>query len=115
IAHSEAPPRSAPHKGTPSFLLEKHDEAYYIWRDAGVRDATLIHVDAHHDMWPIAEGKHTTVGDYVFRAMKEGIVKEIFWVVPDASFAGDDNRKSLLRNLSTLPELQSFQQSESQI
>ncbi len=92
---------SAAHKGTPCFLIENHDEAYYLWRDAGVLGIPVIHVDPHHDMWPIPTGGATTIGSYLFRALQEEIVTDIYWVVPDASFARS-HRDGLLRNLRQL-------------
>ena len=34
----------------PVFLIENHDQAYKIWRELGLKERTLVHVDAHHDM-----------------------------------------------------------------
>lgn len=35
---------------TPLHVFENHDEAYHIWRRAGLTGKTLVHLDAHHDM-----------------------------------------------------------------
>ncbi len=105
---------SAPHKGTPCFLIENHDEAYYLWRDAGVKGATLVHVDPHHDMWP-TKGGPITVGSFIYRAMMEGIVSDIYWVVPDATFASPANVDLLLRNLEKLSHLHEVRVSEDRI
>jgi hypothetical protein len=46
------------------FLFENHDEAYAVWRDLGVRNRILVHIDAHHDMygkWPAADGRHPQI------------------------------------------------------
>lgn len=32
---------------TPLHLFENHDEAYHIWRRAGLTGKTLVHLDAH--------------------------------------------------------------------
>ena len=102
------------HKGTPCFLFENHDEAYYLWREAGIHDATLVHVDAHHDMWP-SRGGPVTVGSFVHRAMTDELVGEIYWVVPDASFGTVANVDLLLRNIETLPNLQDLQVSDDRV
>ena len=93
-------------KGKPSFLIENHDEALYLWRKAGIRAATLIHIDAHHDMWPPSEDGVITIGNYVFFALSEGIIKKVIWVVPDASWATPENRCVLREQVSKL--VQSF-------
>jgi hypothetical protein len=35
----------------PLHVFENHDEAYHIWRRAGFTGKTLVHLDAHHDMY----------------------------------------------------------------
>ena len=38
--------------------MENHDEAYHVWRQAGISQRVLVHVDAHHDMaWLGGEGR----------------------------------------------------------
>ena len=81
------------------FLMENHDEAYYIWRDAGVRQRMLVHVDAHHDMWWIRDKATITIADFICPALKEDLVGEVIWVVPDQTFASARNRKPVLTHL----------------
>jgi tetratricopeptide (TPR) repeat protein len=84
------------------FLFENHDQAYYIWRDAGVRNRTLVHIDAHHDMsW--ADDKTTiSIGNFICPALKQELIQEIFWVVPDATFRDAKSCKPVLRHLKQL-------------
>src|SRR5215469_17055969 len=101
-ASSVALPCSAPRIGADPvdkvFLIENHDQAYYIWRDAGVRNRTLLHIDAHHDMsW--ADDKSTiNIGNFICRALKEALIQEIFWIVPDPTFQDAKNQKPVLRH-----------------
>jgi hypothetical protein len=30
-------------------MMEDHDQAYFAWKAAGVKDRTLVHIDAHID------------------------------------------------------------------
>ena len=30
--------------------MENHDEAYHRWREAGLQERTLVHIDAHDDL-----------------------------------------------------------------
>src|SRR5262249_4137482 len=105
-ATSEPLPCSAPRIGTDPvnkvFLIENHDQAYYIWRDAGGRNRTLVHVDAHHDMsW--ADDKATiTIGNFICPALKQTLIQEIFWVVPDATFQDAKSSKPVLRHLKQI-------------
>jgi len=94
--------------------MENHDEAYYLWREQGVRNTTLVHVDAHHDMWPANDGP-VNVGNYVSRAIRDGIVGDIYWVVPDASFSSRSNADFLLRNLERLPKVEGLRILDKQI
>jgi tetratricopeptide (TPR) repeat protein len=99
-------PGSAPRLGADPidrvFLIESHDQAYYIWRDAGVRNRTLIHIDAHHDMSWTDDKAIITIGNFICPALKQGLLKEIFWVVPDATFQDVKSRKPVLRHLKQI-------------
>src|SRR6476646_7167567 len=63
-------------------VFDCHDESYIRWRDAGVRGATLVHVDAHHDLEPGPASGIVHVGNYVRVAIDEGIVTRLIWVLP---------------------------------
>ena len=58
--------------------MENHDEAYYAWRDAGVKQKVLIHIDAHHDMWFIRKDSHITIANFICKALEDDIVREVF-------------------------------------
>jgi tetratricopeptide (TPR) repeat protein len=94
---------SAPQIGveTPDrvFLIENHDEAYYVWRDAGARKRTLVHVDAHHDMWWTDDDTAITIANFICPALKQDMLQEVFWVVPDATFQDAKGRKPVLQHL----------------
>ena len=80
------------------FLCENHDEAYTVWRDLGVRNRILVHIDAHHDMygqWPAADGSRPqiTIANYIYPAVEEGAVREVVWVVPDRTLASRARRR----------------------
>jgi tetratricopeptide (TPR) repeat protein len=83
-------------------LFENHDQSLYVWRDAGVRERVLVHVDAHHDMDWIAPDQPITIGNYICQALREEQLRELVWVVPDASFASASAREELRRELRTL-------------
>lgn len=96
-------------------LIEDHHEAYYLWKKEGLRDKTLVHLDAHidfgfHDVKPpkqifkeartkdglkrelekmllfkkfqFSEEKQTNIGNYIYPAMRDGIVNKFYWVIP---------------------------------
>jgi len=82
--------------------MENHDEACYIWRGAGVKQRVLVHVDAHHDMWWIGDEGTVTIANFICPALKEDLVREVFWVVPDATFESAQSRKPVLAHLKTI-------------
>jgi tetratricopeptide (TPR) repeat protein len=84
------------------FLIENHDQAYYIWRDAGVSDRTLVHIDAHHDMSWLYEKANITIANFICPALKQALLREIFWVVPDATFQDAKSQKPVLQHLKRL-------------
>ena len=83
-------------------VFENHDTAFYRWRELGARDRILVHVDAHHDAWALNKFSSVTIANFITPALQEGFVREVVWVVPDASFSNPDNRHALLRHLRKL-------------
>lgn len=84
------------------FLIENHDEAYYIWRDAGVRKRTLVHIDAHHDMWWADDKTTINIANFICPALKQDFLQQVFWVVPDATFQDAKSRKPVLQHLKQI-------------
>src|SRR5260221_2579672 len=86
----------------PLHVFENHDEAYHVWRRAGLTGKILVHLDAHHDMQWLESRAELHIGNYVCQAMKEGIVAEVFWIVPDPTWTSATSRKHLLRVVKRL-------------
>ncbi len=115
-------------------MMEDHDQAYFAWRDAGVKDRTLVHIDAHIDfgwlpdkdlsdilnvnnpdelqsllkqqpLWnPFKKQKSALVniGNYIFPALKEGIINKFYWVVPEQSWSGRRGQLFIKNSLLSL-------------
>jgi tetratricopeptide (TPR) repeat protein len=83
-------------------VMENHDAAYAAWREAGVKQRILIHVDAHHDMWWVGDGAPITIANFICPALKEELVREVFWVVPDGAWETPRARRPILRHLRAL-------------
>lgn len=68
------PPRSA-------WGMADHKEAYLCWKRAGFRNALVVHFDAHSDCYKsLPEVVHC--GNFLRRAIVEGIVGKMIWVIP---------------------------------
>jgi tetratricopeptide (TPR) repeat protein len=76
-------------------LMENHDQSYHLWRDAAFKDRILVHIDAHHDMWWFDDDRSLTIANFVCLALRERIVREVCWVVPDATWENPDGLKAL--------------------
>ncbi|HYT66965.1 MAG TPA: tetratricopeptide repeat protein [Vicinamibacterales bacterium] len=85
-------------------IFDLHDGAYYAWRDAGVRDATLVHVDAHHDATADPEWKTIDIGNFVRAAIRDRLVRAFCWVVPDPMWQDFDTRAVLVRERDDISE-----------
>lgn len=81
------------------FRIENHDEALSIWRNSAGVDRILVHVDAHHDMWWVPSGQDVTIANFISVALREGILREIYWVVPDRSWDSAGNRRHIFHHL----------------
>ena len=84
------------------FLLENHDEVLRIWRDAGVYQRILVHIDAHHDMWWVDDEADVNIGNFISLALRQGLLREVFWVVPDAAFENAKATKPVLKHIKRL-------------
>lgn len=75
---------------TPTRLMEDHREAYFFWKELGLRDLPCVHVDAHLDLGNLKAPCNDTVvcpeincGNYLLPAIQEGVVSSLVWVIPD--------------------------------
>ena len=75
--------------------MENHDAAYGVWRDAGVKGRTLIHVDAHHDMWWAPSPDRITIANFISVALADDLVRQVFWVVPDRGWGTAGARRPI--------------------
>jgi len=83
------------------IVADLHDAALYAWRDAGVRDAVLVHVDGHHDA-DAQEWDFVTISNFVWWALAEGVLREVFWVVPEPNWETAPGLALIGRSLATL-------------
>jgi tetratricopeptide (TPR) repeat protein len=83
-------------------LVENHDQAYGIWKAAGVQDRILVHIDAHHDMWWCSHPRNLTIANFISQALSDRFVRSTFWVVPDESLRTTANRLEVVRQLKSV-------------
>jgi len=84
------------------FVVENHDQAYYVWRDQGVARRVLVHIDAHPDMNWVRDGAPVTIADFICPALTNELVREIVWVVPDPTWESAKGRWVVLRYLKRI-------------
>jgi len=118
----------------PIKTVEDHHEAYYFWRGLGMRNAVLLHFDAHIDLEldpPIesvmtadtkeglkrrfetylrfkerCRGERDPIdpGNYIYSAMRDGIVSDFYWIIPGDRGELDrslEKVKDILRRISS--------------
>jgi len=56
---------------------------------------TLIHIDAHLDFAWMKDSDSLNIGNYLYPAIKEGIIKELYWVVPTPIWKNPAGREYL--------------------
>jgi tetratricopeptide (TPR) repeat protein len=83
-------------------VMENHDEAYGVWRSAGLREKILVHIDAHDDLAWTPDPGTLNIGNFLSLALQEGIIREVIWVVPDQTWESIRTRKPLRRRLKKL-------------
>ena len=86
----------------PIVLMENHDAAYGVWCGEGFKEKILVHIDAHDDLAWAPDAGSLNIGNFISLALKEGIIRKIFWVVPDQTWKSSGTRKPLRRRLKKL-------------
>jgi Tfp pilus assembly protein PilF len=119
-------------------MMEDHDKAYQGWKEHGVRDRVLVHVDAHIDFGWIPEmdldeigsdgndlnriskegpllnpylksrNKMLNIGNYICPAIRDGMVKKFYWVVPEASFRSAQGLRHIIKQLKQLLRIKRY-------
>ena len=86
------------------FKFENHDQAYYVWRDRRLSERILLHIDAHHDMYVPwrNEDLSITIANFVLPALRDNVVREVVWTVPDETWEGRTGRGDIRRAIKTL-------------
>lgn len=69
-------------KGSPVALFTDHKEAYFVWKETGAHLDTLVHVDAHSDLYDTFSW-FLHCGNYLRRALEERVFSKVVWVMPD--------------------------------
>jgi tetratricopeptide (TPR) repeat protein len=113
-------------------MMEDHDRAYQSWKGLAVRGRILVHVDAHIDFGWIPEmdldeigsdgkdlskapevntllnpflksrKKMVNIGNYICPAIREGMVKKFYWVVPDQSWKSAQGLRYIIKQLKQI-------------
>ncbi|MEP7305050.1 MAG: tetratricopeptide repeat protein [Acidobacteriota bacterium] len=83
-------------------LVENHDEAYRVWLNAGSVNKALVHVDAHHDMWWADDASSLTIANFISAALQSGLIREIHWVVPTATWQTASGREAVARHVEKI-------------
>jgi hypothetical protein len=119
-------------------MMEDHDKAYLAWKERNVQDMILVHVDAHIDFGWIPEmdfneigsgnedvscfsrrklllnpiltsrKKMVNIGNYICPAMRDGMVKKFYWVVPDKSWRDSRGKKHIFRQLKQILKIKKY-------
>jgi len=79
-------------EGIPGIIVNEHQEALYHWNHLGLRDTSLVHIDAHDDLGAPAPKPSGEINkDYVSRlnqgnflcpAAHRRIFNELYWINP---------------------------------
>ena len=95
-------------------VFENHDEAYHVWAAAGIRAASIVHVDAHHDLTWLDDPFHLNIANYLCQAIKDGIAACVSYTTTQNPWSSENRTPELMKILLTyggqaktvIPELQ---------
>jgi len=81
--------------GIPAAIVDEHNESYQHWQAAGIKDASVLHVDAHSDMstgcFPIENFnlgdsldyyKSLGISNFLCAAVYNDIISNLYWFNP---------------------------------
>ncbi|QQS44423.1 hypothetical protein IPM65_02380 [Candidatus Roizmanbacteria bacterium] len=77
--------------------IENNDEAYILWKDHNIKNAIVLHIDAHLDYRNDRAGLH--IGNYLKHAVKEHLAKTIYWIVPGSGKQFTSKRQAIKQKL----------------
>lgn len=79
----------------PTYIVGEHNESFHYWQKHGLRDTTLLHVDAHSDMGdccyslekleledPLDYYKSLCITNFLCAAVHYEIVSSLYWLNP---------------------------------
>ncbi len=71
-------------------FMEDHDELYKIWKRNNFHHKIVVHFDAHID-YRTGDMNALHIGNYLSHAIRDGIIRKLYWVVPgtEESFLAD--------------------------
>ncbi len=93
---------------SPVFLIRDHDEALTVWQQKNIQGEILLHFDAHMDFeWtredgapsPSPDHQKVHLGNYLHRALQNGIVREWHWIIPHPMWNSRQTRARLWKEL----------------
>lgn len=87
-------------------LFDNHDEAYYLWKKLGLSDIAVVHIDAHHDLFTKTGLRVPAISDFLRWALREGMVREAFWVIPTPAFETPEALENVRAHLKILTEVE---------
>jgi tetratricopeptide (TPR) repeat protein len=78
-------------------LLEDHRDAYFHWKELGLRDKLCLHIDAHLDVSnlkapgsEVAKSPKINCGNFLLPALQENVLSSLIWVIPK-HLPGEEN------------------------
>ena len=80
-------------------IIENHDMALEVWRNHGVFNSILMHVDAHFDYVSLKDSYYVNIGNYLVYALSEKRFKKIYWVVPDVFWKDSTYAEKIINQL----------------
>jgi len=80
-------------------FFTNHKKSYTYWWIKRTTNNTVIHIDAHSDLYRNKQKDLTLLrdldmncDDYMWYAIRDGFISEIYWVVPDNSYDLKDEK-----------------------
>ena len=94
-------------------VFDNHKQSYQIWKTNNIKNEIVLHLDTHLDLnWlsrndislidnktPFGSSHNLVMSqdNYLYPAVKNGLIKKIYWLVPDQSWPDETTMLSWIR------------------
>ncbi|WP_041274941.1 hypothetical protein [Desulforamulus reducens] len=97
--------------GQKRYIFTNHMQSHLRWWLNGKSDNTIIHIDAHSDLYgnprvDLSKLERLGCQNFLWHSIREGLISEIYWVFPDKALDLTDN--NIVMSMFTVDQIKNY-------